>query len=96
MAKEAIFKIGRTSLETQKQILSLLAMNLSLDIAASALCWMPLAILNLILLCGVEIPDDILISVIMMTFPLKSIVNPIRYTFRSDLFKSELKKLLRK
>ncbi len=95
-SKQAILKIGTTSTETQKQILSSLAMNLALDIVVSAICWMPLTILNLIMIGGMEILDDIVISVIMMTFPFKSVINPTRYTFKSDLFKSELKKLLRK
>ncbi|KAL4608547.1 relaxin receptor 2 isoform X1 [Arapaima gigas] len=61
---------------------------------SDALCWIPIFLVKILSLLGVEIPGTITSWVVIFVLPINSALNPILYTLTTSFFREQVEMLL--
>ncbi|KAK3096891.1 hypothetical protein FSP39_004488 [Pinctada imbricata] len=71
---------GRTN---TRSIEAAAARNLFAVVLTDILCWLPIAIMGLMVVAGVQIPVEIYAWIVVLVLPVNSAINPYLYTLSS-------------
>ncbi|XP_054714728.1 relaxin receptor 1-like [Uloborus diversus] len=85
-------KIGLRS--TQQLQDRTIAKRFAFIVGTDFLCWVPIVLIKVIAMAGVEIQKDLYAWVAVFLLPVNSALNPVLYTLTTKLFKQHLAKIV--
>ncbi|XP_076358835.1 uncharacterized protein LOC143251282 [Tachypleus tridentatus] len=85
-------KIGLRS--TQQQQDRTIAKRFAFIVSTDFLCWIPVVLIKLIALGGIEVDKTLYAWIAVFLLPVNSALNPILYTLTTTVFKQQLSRIL--